>query len=260
VETDSPDRSAERANALLALPIPRRTGRYEADLPAITAPDGTSLFFCRTDTAHGTGWLGDFETITSRKPVSECGITHIDHVALSQPANYFDEAALFYQSVLNLKPRTNEEIADPYGLVRSRAIADAGGRVRFVLNMPLLGGGTLPETAQFQHIALDCTDIFATAERMRAGRVPLLPISANYYDDLAARTDLEDPVIATMREYGVLYDRSDDGEFFHFYTGMLSRHLFFEIVQRIKDYDGYGAPNTSVRMAAQHRHTTIANA
>ncbi|MGI8329347.1 bifunctional sugar phosphate isomerase/epimerase/4-hydroxyphenylpyruvate dioxygenase family protein [Actinomadura scrupuli] len=260
VETGSPGRSAARADALLAVPIPRRTGRHEADLPAITAPDGTSLFFCRTDTAHGTGWLGDFAPIAPRERPEGAGITGIDHVALSQPANHFDEAALFYQSVLGLRPRTNEEIADPYGLVRSRAIADTGGHVRLVINMPLLGGGPLPETSRFQHIALHCTDIFAAAERLRAGRVPSLPIPANYYDDLAARTDLESSLIATMREYGVLYDRSDAGEFFHFYTAMLSRHLFFEIVQRVKDYDGYGAPNTAVRMAAQHRHTTMSGA
>jgi 4-hydroxyphenylpyruvate dioxygenase len=32
---------------------------------------------------------------------------------------------------------------------------------------------------------------------------------------------------------------------------MLGRRLFFEIVQRRGGYDGYGAPNTAVRMAAQ---------
>jgi hypothetical protein len=29
-------------------------------------------------------------------------------------------------------------------------------------------------------------------------------------------------------------------------------------VQRVGDYDGYGTPNTPVRMAAQYRHTALA--
>jgi 4-hydroxyphenylpyruvate dioxygenase len=50
----------------------------------------------------------------------------------------------------------------------------------------------------------------------------------------------------------VLYDRdSRGGEFLHFYTLMLGQRLFFEIVQRRGGYDGYGAPNPPVRMAAQ---------
>jgi 3-dehydroshikimate dehydratase len=49
----------------------------------------------------------------------------------------------------------------------------------------------------------------------------------------------------------VLYDRADHGEFLHFYTRMLGSRLFFEVVQRVGDYDGYGAANAPVRMAAQ---------
>jgi 4-hydroxyphenylpyruvate dioxygenase len=61
-----------------------------------------------------------------------------------------------------------------------------------------------------------------------------------------------------MRELGVLYDRDPHGgEFFHFYTAMLGRRLFFEIVQRRGGYDGYGAPNTAVRMAAQLHQATM---
>jgi 4-hydroxyphenylpyruvate dioxygenase len=50
----------------------------------------------------------------------------------------------------------------------------------------------------------------------------------------------------------VLYDRdARGGEFLHFYTLMIGPRLFFEIVQRRGGYDGYGAQNTPVRMAAQ---------
>src|SRR6266545_1653913 len=98
----------------------------------------------------------------------------------------------------------------------------------------------------------------AAARHMRARSLPILPIPANYYDDLAARVDLDSSLLDAMREHDVLYDRSQSGEFYHFYTVMLGRRVFFELVQRLGDYDGYGAVNTPVRMAAQYRNTAMA--
>ncbi len=255
IEAAEPERWAARAEALLAPRIPRRYGPGEADLSAVAAPDGTSVFFCRTDPG---GWLGDFVPV----PVPESHVpgclSTVDYVALSQPAYRFDEAALFYQSVLGLRPRDSEDVADPYGLVRTRAVTSARGGVRFVLTVPALGGGKLPETAEFAHVAFACPDIFAAAVDARVRRLPILPVPDNYYDDLLARVDLDEDLVATMRDYNVLYDRDGAGEFFHFYTGMLGRRMFFEIVQRVGGYDGYGTPDTPVRMAAQYRHTALA--
>jgi 4-hydroxyphenylpyruvate dioxygenase len=257
VESPDPAQSAKRAEALLASPIPRKHGPGEADLAAVAAPDGTSVFFCRTDARDRSGWLGDFEPIAAldRSLVRE--ITGLDHIAHSQPPHSFDEATQFYQSVFGLRQRSSEEVADPYGLVRSRAMTSAGNGLRLVLNVPLLGGGQLPETAALQHVAFACADIFTAARRMRAGGLRVLPIPANYYDDLAARLELDASLLEAMREHEVLYDHSESGEFFHFYTGMLSRRMFFEIVQRLGDYEGFGAANTPVRMAAQYRHMAM---
>jgi 4-hydroxyphenylpyruvate dioxygenase len=81
---------------------------------------------------------------------------------------------------------------------------------------------------------------------------PLLLVSGNYYDDLAASTDLPADLIEAMREHGVLYDAEPGGgELLHFYTGMVGASLFFEVVERRGGYDGYGAANSPVRLAAQ---------
>src|SRR5919197_1134693 len=103
-------------------------------------------------------------------------ITGIDHVALSQPPYSFDEATLFYQSVFGLRQRDSEEVADPYGLVRSRPMASTSNHLRLVLNVPLLGGVQLPETAPLQHVAFPCPDIFSAARHTRARGLPVLPL------------------------------------------------------------------------------------
>jgi 4-hydroxyphenylpyruvate dioxygenase len=255
VESDDPDGSAARAESLLAPVLTRRRGAGEADLSAIAAPDGTSVFFCRTRAGDAASWLADF-TATGSAAHLAGELTHIDHVALAQPFDAFDEAALFYRSVLGLEPRDSLELAAPDGLVRSRAVTSGDGGVRLALSVPLLGGGPHADAAELQHVAFACDDALAVAASMRERGVPLLAIPGNYYDDLAARTDLEPEAIDAMRALGVLYDRSEGGELLHFYTAMVGFRLFFEVVERRGAYDGFGAANSPVRMAAQRGPVT----
>ena len=242
VESADPVRSAERAEALLAPSLPRDRAPGEADLTSVAAPDGTALFFCGTD-----DWARDF--MTAGAPGSDAELTGIDHVALSQPFDFFDEAALFYRSVLGLELEEGAELAAPDGLVRSRAARSADGSVRFALSVPVVGSGGV----ELQHVAFATPDVFATAEAMRERGVPLLTIPGNYYDDLAARTRLAPEAIERMRELGVLYEAGERGELLHFYTAMAGPSLFFEVLERRGGYDGYGASNSPVRMAAQIR-------
>jgi 4-hydroxyphenylpyruvate dioxygenase len=265
VETNDPRRSAVRSQQLLAPAIPRRYGPGEADLFATEAPDRTSVFFCRTDPADPDSWLSDFEPLDESgplwidRPATGNAICRVDHVALSLPAIHFDEAALFYQSVLGLRRSASEEVADPYGLVRSRAVSSADGRVRLVLMVPALAGVRRGELAGFQHVAFGSSNVFGAVRRMRTLGLPVLPIPDNYYRDLAARTDLGEALIARMWAASILYDRDPDGgEFFHFFTAMLGRRMFFEVVQRVHDYDGYATVNMPVRMAAQYRQSMLA--
>ncbi|MBV9682470.1 MAG: sugar phosphate isomerase/epimerase and 4-hydroxyphenylpyruvate domain-containing protein [Solirubrobacterales bacterium] len=260
VESADPGRSAARAEALLAPVLSRQRGPDEADLSAIAAPDGTSVFFCRTDERSDMrGWLQDFDPLSPIGRAASTGLTHIDHVALAQPFDYFDEAALFYRSMLGLEPRESLELAAPDGLVRSRAVTTADGRVRLVLTVPVLAHDAA-QAGGLQHVAVACGDIFLVAQRMRERGVGPLSIPDNYYDDLAARLDLEPDLIELMREHDVLYDRARGGEFLHFYTPTVGERLFFEVVERRGDYDGYGAANAPVRMTAQRAPATATEA
>lgn len=257
VETSDPSRSARRAEALLAPALSRSRGPAEAELTSVAAPDGTAVFFCRTGADDGTSWLSDF-ILTDSGHTSRVGLTHVDHVASAQPFDHFDEAALFYRSVLGLRPQDDAEYAAPFGLVRSRSVSDPEGRVRIALNGTVLRrGGWAPGVPDPQHIAFAADDIFAGARAMRESGAPLLSISDNYYEDLDARFALDPALLAAMRECGVLYDRDQNGELFHLYTALLGSRVFFEVVQRVGGYAGYGAVNSPVRMAA-HRAARIA--
>jgi 4-hydroxyphenylpyruvate dioxygenase len=255
LESPDPSGSVKRAEALLSPVLPRQRDHREALLDSVAAPDGTELFFCRTAHPDHSSWTDDFSPVSA--PAAR-EITHIDHVALTQPWHHFDEATLFYRSVLGLRPHESLELPDPYGLLRSRAVSTADGRVRVALNVALnvayvgAPGGGVPDVA-WQHIALASSDIVTTVRRLHTTGPALLPVPDNYYDDLQARHDLGPERHRLLRELGLLYDKDEHGEFLHCYTVTTGR-VFFEIVQRIGDYRGYGAANAPIRLAAQHTH------
>ncbi|GAA3974785.1 sugar phosphate isomerase/epimerase and 4-hydroxyphenylpyruvate domain-containing protein [Actinomadura viridis] len=251
LESPDPAASVKRAEALLSPVLPRLRGPRDAPLDAVAAPDGTELFFCRTAQPDHPSWTDDF-TGSRRDPGEAAGeITHIDHVALTQPWHHFDEASLFYRSVLGLRPHDSLELPDPYGLLRSRAVSTEDGRVRVALNVAYVGAHDGAPDMAWQHVALASEDIVATARRLRAAGTARLAIPANYYDDLEARYDLGEERHRLLRELGLLYDRDEHGEFLHFYT-VTSGRVFFEVVQRLGGYRGYGAVNAPIRLAAQH--------
>jgi len=134
VESADPAQSARRAEALIVPRLPRRRGPAEADLASVAALGATAVFFCRTQTTPS--WLDDFLPLATADRLDGGDLTAIDHVGLIQPFEQFQASGLFYQLLLGLQPRGSVEYAAPTGLMRSRALASAGGRIRLALNVP----------------------------------------------------------------------------------------------------------------------------
>jgi 4-hydroxyphenylpyruvate dioxygenase len=216
------------------------------DLPAFRAPDGTEVFLA-SEANPDPAWVTEFEG--GDDVVDAPRLLGIDHVNLAHPWQTFDEAVLFYSSVLGLEITTSQDVAAPTGLVRSQVVRSHDGGVRLALNVA-------PQAFEHphgfpQHVAFSTDDAIAAARAARSRGLRPLPIPANYYDDLVARFALDGAVVDEMQELGVLYDRDDDGDFTHFYTATIGG-VFLEVVQRRRGYQGYGATNASVRLAAQH--------
>lgn len=231
--------AVERARALGAPAVFRRTYTGEQELRAVAAPDGTGVYW--NDRPAEDSWVAEFDG--GAAPAAADGV--IDHLNIGSRWQEFDEAILFAHAVLGLQTDSTAEVPGPSGLVRSQVLRTEDGVVRLPINLA-------PPTAPvpIRHIAIRCDDVIAVARKARTAGMQFLDVPENYYDDLGARFDLDPATLDELRELDLFYDRDGDGEFIHFYTATIG-HVFFEFVQRAGDYDGYGAPNAAVRLAMQ---------
>ena len=241
-----PALTTRRADDLGLPRVHRRVFAGEADLAAVAAPDGTEVFW---GAGGSPAWENEFEhgTAAAASPVSG-----IDHVSLTQPWFACDESVLMYRSLFGLRLDSSTDVASPRGLVQSRVLRSPSGSVRLPLNVAppgITGSGT---GALAQHVAFEVDDVFAFVAGARSRGFRPLAFSQNLYDDLAARFDLDDDVVRRLREHGVVYDRDDRGEYLHCYTATVGE-VFFEFVQRVGAYDGFGAGNAPARLTAQSR-------
>ena len=182
----------------------------------------------------------------------------VDHISQSMQYEEMLTWLLFYSSLLQVEKTSEQDIADPGGLVNSQVVQTATGSLRIVLNA---SQSQRTQSARFlseffgsgvQHIAFTTDDIVATVDRLVANGVKMLPIQENYYDDLEARSDLAPARLEALRARNILYDRDDGGEFLQAYTQSFDGTFFFEVVER-RGYRGFGAVNAPIRLAAQAR-------
>ncbi len=249
----------DRAQALLDTPFRQAVGPGELEIPAVRGLGGSLIYFIDPKSDLGRVWDIEFKPVPG-ETAREAGIGRVDHI--SQSMNYDEMLSwlLFYMSLLDVGKTVEQDVIDPGGLVKSQVVHSADGRLRIVLNG---SQSSRTQSSRFlseafgsgvQHIALATDDLVATVKKLRANGVTLLKVPANYYDDLEAKVDLAPETIETLRAHDIFYDREGDAEYFQIYTGTVEDRFFFEIVER-RGYQGYGAVNAPVRLAAQARLT-----
>lgn len=257
LKVDNAAATFERAKLLLDQPFRQAVGPAELDIPAVRGVGGSLVYFLDETSELGKVWDIEFDD-TGEGATNAAGLARIDHISQSMHYEEMLTWLLFYTSLLDLRKIAPQDVADPGGLVTSQVIEAPGGGLRLVLNASqsqrtqssrflaeLFGSGV-------QHIAFATDDMFATLARLKQSGVRLLDIPENYYDDLEAKMDLAPERLDKLRANNVLYDRDGEAEYLQVYTQTFDQRFFFEIVER-RHYRGYGAPNASVRLAAQAR-------
>ena len=255
-----PDAAAtlKRAQGLLDSPFRQAVGPRELEIPAVRGLGGSLVYFVDPASDLGRVWDIEFKPVKGAAKTTGAGLTAVDHISQSMHYEEVLTWLLFYTSLLDVSKTPEQDVLDPGGLVKSQVVQSAEGTLRIVLNA---SQSSRTQSSRFlseafgsgvQHIAFATDDIFATAARLEASGVALLPIPENYYDDLEAKIDIDAGLLDRLKAHNVLYDREGAGEFYQLYTQTFDERFFFEIVQR-RDYKGFGAANAQVRLTAQSR-------
>ncbi|SOB78501.1 4-hydroxyphenylpyruvate dioxygenase [Sphingomonas guangdongensis] len=233
---------------------------HESDMPAMPALRGVagSLVYVIDAVAATTLWSDEF---TMEEPTGGAApdVVAVDHLAATVHHDEYLSWQLYWRALFDVQVQQPQDVIDPNGLVQSQAIQNAAGTFRITLNSTdarnALSARFLDQSfgAGFQHVALRVPDVAAAAPLLAARGLEPLPIAANYHDDVAARFGLGDAEAATLRHYGIMVDEEGPGRRYHqLYSRAFRRTFFFEFVDRT-GYDGYGAPNATIRLTAQNR-------
>lgn len=253
VRVDDAARMAARATAMLGKPFVGPIGKGELEIPAVRGVSGSLVYFIDRPTERGTFLDVDFVPEPEPEAPPDLGLVRIDHVTQVVPQSELISWVLYYRTIFGLDPAERADLPDPRGVIVSRAMANRDRTLRIPINASqaqlTAAGRFMQQTsgAGAQHIAFACRDIFAAASALSAKLKLQAP--DNYYEDLAARFDLDDGAVARMRDLAILYDRIGSGEFFQIFTRSING-VFFEIVER-RNYDRYGEANAPARLAAQ---------
>jgi 4-hydroxyphenylpyruvate dioxygenase len=246
----------ERAEKLCDTPFHQKVRPGELDIPAVRGMGGSLLYFLDETSRLGRVWDIEFDPVAANAP--EAGLTTVDHISQSMHYEEMLSWLLFYTSLLDAAKTPQVDITDPGGIVRSQVVQTADGALRIAMNA---SQSARTQSSRFlneyfgsgvQHIAFNTDDIVATAARLKANGLAVLPIPENYYDDLEARFDLPTERLALFKANNILYDRDADGEYLQVYSRSFKGLFFIEIVQRV-GYKGFGAVNAPIRLTAQSR-------
>jgi 4-hydroxyphenylpyruvate dioxygenase len=248
----------QRAGALQIAQFSQLGGTDELWIPAIRGVGDGLIYFLEAG-SEGHVWDAEFTPTGISSDTHGAGLLRVDHLAQTMHYEEMLSWTLYYLALFEVMKAPVVQLADPLGLVQSQAIESPEGSLRVTLN-----GSAAPQTlsarflqgfhgAGVQHIALATSDILSSARRLRDLGLATLPIPGNYYEDLEARFGLDPALLSQLAEFGILYDRDADGEYFQLVSRAFAKRFFFEIVER-RGYRTYGAPNASIRLAAQSRY------
>ena len=248
----------KRALELGAKPFHGKVGPMELNIPAIKGI-GDSLIYL-VDRYPGNGgelsiYDVDFVPIpgVDQNPPG-AGLTEIDHLTHNVYVGRMGVWAAFYEKLFNFREIRYFDIKGKMTGLTSRALTSPCGKIRIPINEPSDPKSQIQEYLDayhgegIQHIALACTDIYATVEKLRGNAVRFLDTPDAYYERIDARVPDHGEDLARLKANRILIDGEGmdkdhrEDQLLQIFTETVIGPIFFEIIQR-KGNQGFGEGN-----------------
>ena len=200
-------------------------------------------------------FLPGYRKWTSHYNPKNIGLKYIDHVVGNVDWDEMNIWCKFYQEVMGFAQIISfddKDISTEFTALMSKVMSNGNGRIKFPINEPADGlkKSQIEEYLDFnngpgcQHIAVATDDIVSTVHEMGERGIEFLKIPERYYDTVLDRVGEIDEEILTLKKYGILVDRDDEGYLLQIFTKPVEDRptLFFEIIQR-KGAQSFGKGN-----------------
>ena len=214
----------------------------------------TVHIFIERKNYNGT-FLPGYEKWESDYNPEPVGLKYIDHMVANVDWDEMNIWEKFYNEKMgfaNLITFDDKDISTQFTALMSKVMTNGNGRIKFPINEPAEGKkkSQIEEYLDFydgpgvQHIAIATDDIVSTVAQMVKRGVEFLKVPSTYYDTVLDRVGKIDEEILTLKQYGILVDRDDEGYLLQIFTKPLTDRptLFFEIIQR-KGAKSFGKGN-----------------
>jgi 4-hydroxyphenylpyruvate dioxygenase len=247
-----------RALELGAKPFHGPIGPMELNIPAIKGIGDSAIYLVDRYPGNNGGlsiYDVDFVPVegTERNPAG-AGLDEIDHLTHNVYGGRMDLWARFYERLFNFREIRYFDIQGKKTGLTSRALTSPCGKIRIPINEPSDTKSQIQEYLDvyhgegIQHIALSCTDIYATVEKLRANSVRFLDTPDTYYERIDARVPNHGEDLARLKANRILIDgegvdkEHHEDKLLQIFTETVIGPIFFEIIQR-KGNEGFGEGN-----------------
>ena len=187
--------------------------------------------------------------------VNESYIKNIDHLASVVRINEADNWNQYLKNILNLnlEQTVGEEFfANLLSGMKMFVLSSPNGKFNKVIVEPLPEKTKKSQVDIFlsqhqgngiQHMAFEVEDLIKTVEMLKSKGVSFTKIPEKYYIDL--EKEAPELPIDLLRKANILCEKNEDKILLQVFTEPIGDRptLFYEFIQRINNYEGFGANN-----------------
>lgn len=194
----------------------------------------------------------------------DAGIRVIDHIAFALKEGELNRYEDFFNHVLETQTifRIHKEDASKIGM-EMRVLQNDNKLITNVLTEPVNKLDFKSQIQIFidehkgegiQHLAFETEDIHLMVEELRDKGVVFTDIPDSYYDALQLK--FPELPIQQLKSSGILCDVEGDALLLQIFTKPVGNRktLFYEIIQRINDYNGFGINNIKTLFEAVQKN------
>src|SRR6266446_6350287 len=222
---------------------------------------GRINFLIAEPASKGGEFAPGYKNVAGGMEDGDINFAMVDHVVAN--VERMDEWVEYYSNIFGFETKMHFDINTGRSALMSKVVGSEDGYIKLPINEPSSKNSQIQEYLDeyrgpgVQHIALLTPNILATVGEMRKQGVDFLDVPDSYYDEeLKKRIGEIEEDVTELNKLKILVDRDrPDGYLLQLFTQCVFNRptLFFEVIQRRGNSEGFGEGNFTALFEAIER-------